>query len=558
MVLRRLEERGVSLTLPARRSGEARLNVGAVRAVWTEKCAAADRGESHLRDLESGGIKLLQAFKEFRGGADWRIEGQPAEGRLWAYTLHYHEWILDIACAYQLTRDERYAAAVRRWISDWIDACPPGIQGFANFPWNSYTIATRLSAWGRLAAVLPVAFWDADQGFAGKVGDSASMQAQYLEGHLEWDLRGNHLFRDAVGLAWAARLLESPKSDRWMRRAAAITASQIGEQVQEDGSHFELSPAYHLQVIDDLLALRQLGADTSGSVRSALPAMFEFASWARWPDGAPLLLNDSTEKGTVSLEKLSQRAMSGWFAADLRRREGTRYFRDFGLVVHNGPRWSLFFDVGRVGPDVQPGHAHADSLSAIAALDGERIFIDPGVYAYDRSAARAYSRSTAAHNTVAVNSADSSEVWDIFRVGRRARPVGVEVSISDSGVSACASHDGYDHHPGRPRHRRLVEIRGASLEIVDYVVGNHPFMTEGGWLLSPEWRAVVSERGWVLNHTSGKTVHVELSAEPSVVRNVSARQYFPNFGEAIDVQRLEWVAAGSQQVRVRTVISPID
>ena len=34
---------------------------------------------------------------------------------------------------------------------------------------------------------------------------------------------------------------------------------------------------------------------------------------------------------------------------------------------------------------------------------------------------RRYDRSTAAHNTVSIDGTDSSEVWQIFRVGRRAK-----------------------------------------------------------------------------------------------------------------------------------------
>ena len=34
---------------------------------------------------------------------------------------------------------------------------------------------------------------------------AAWRQAEHLYGDIEWDLRANHLLRDAVGLAWAGR-----------------------------------------------------------------------------------------------------------------------------------------------------------------------------------------------------------------------------------------------------------------------------------------------------------------------------------------------------------------
>jgi uncharacterized heparinase superfamily protein len=551
VVLRRLEERGLSPTLPSRRAQrDARLAPARAKEHWSEKGRTAAAGVSAYRELESGGITVLNSFKPFRGGADWRVEGQPAEGRLWAFTLQYHEWILDLACAHVETGDPRYAEAVRYWISDWIEACPPGTRGFANFPWNSYAIATRLSTWGRMTALLPAEFWDHDTAFTGRMARSAAMQASYLETHLEWDLRANHLIRDAVGLAWASRLLESPHSGRWMEKAARLAESQVQEQILPDGGHFELSPVYHLQVVDDLLTLLRLGADASGSVRQVLPHMLEFAAWARWPDGSPLLLNDSTEAGAKGLSELATSAAELGIEADTRIRRGTKVFPNFGLIVHNGPRWSAYFDVGPVGPGVQPGHAHADSLSLLVAFDQIPLFIDPGVFAYDRSADRSYSRSTSAHNTVCINEADSSEVWDIFRVGRRAVPTGVSLDHRPEGLIASASHTGYDHHRGKPRHTRTVDL-SETLLVEDRVESAAPFIASGGWLLAPGWTAATEESGWLLLHRSGKVVRVELSGEPLPEQMISTRPYYPNFGERIEVERLKWVASSSGAAWVR-------
>src|SRR5207248_1950066 len=119
----------------------------------------------------------------------------------------------------------------------------------------------------------------------------------------------------------------------------------------------------------------------------------------------------------------------------------------------------LFFDAGPVGPDYQPGHAHADTLSIECSYRAERLIVDPGTFSYDRDARRNYDRSTAAHNTVSVDGQNSSEVWHIFRVGRRAYPRDVEVVLGSDSFRASASHDGYDQLPGRPRHWRQVEVR---------------------------------------------------------------------------------------------------
>src|ERR1019366_1742442 len=49
------------------------------------------------------------------------------------------------------------------------------------------------------------------------------------------------------------------------------------------------------------------------------------------------------------------------------------------------------------------------------------LLVDTAASTYERRPVREYERSTAAHNTVEVDRAESTEVWGAFRAGRRAR-----------------------------------------------------------------------------------------------------------------------------------------
>ena len=146
-------------------------------------------------------------------------------------------------------------------------------------------------------------------------------------------------------------------------------------------------------------------------------------------------------------------------SVDTSQRLGGRHFAETGTAIWHGDPWSLFLDLGPVGPDAQPGHAHADTLTLETSFAGQRLFVDPGILAYDDDSRRAYDRGTEAHNTVCIDGTDSSEMWKIFRVGRRARPRDVAVEIKDHAMRAAGSHDGYDHLLGEPtsppgRHRQ--------------------------------------------------------------------------------------------------------
>jgi hypothetical protein len=166
--------------------------------------------------------------------------------------------------------------------------------------------------------------------------------------------------------------------------------------------------------------------------------------------------------------------------------------------------------------------------------------VDAGTYAYDLDERRRYDRSTAAHNTVAVDGQDSSEVWHIFRVGRRAYPRDVEAAFSAGGLRATASHTGYDHLPGRPRHTRRLDL-GADgrLVITDNIAGHRRHRLEGGFLLGPGWTAAPSEGGWVVTNGASR-VRLMVRGAEGLQRREERRPYHPEYGCEIECIRLSW------------------
>ncbi|HUR20176.1 MAG TPA: heparinase II/III family protein, partial [Vicinamibacterales bacterium] len=81
-------------------------------------------------------------------------------------------------------------------------------------------------------------------------------------------------------------------------------------------------------------------------------------------------------------------------------------------------------------------------------------------------------RGTAAHSTVEIDQANSSDVWGGFRVARRARPFDVKTGHSATGVWAEGAHDGYRHRPGRVIHRRSWLLEPTGLCVSDSLEGS--------------------------------------------------------------------------------------
>lgn len=139
-----------------------------------------------------------------------------------------------------------------------------------------------------------------------------------------------------------------------------------------------------------------------------------------------------------------------------------------GYVRLEGSHAVVVFDAAPLGPDYQPGHGHADTLSFELSYNGQRVLVNSGTSTYEQNSIREYERGTAAHNTVRIDHADQSEMWAAFRVARRARPLGVR---TDGTTFVEASHDGYRRlRPGVTHHRRL-EIDDEMILVSDRIEG---------------------------------------------------------------------------------------
>ncbi len=361
--------------------------------------------------------------------------------------------------------------------------------------------------------------------------------------------------RDAVGLAWAGRFFAEDPAREWLKTATRLAVEQAAEQELPDGGHFERSPMYHLHVMGDVFSLALLleDAEARTRLRDTWRRMAVALAWLRHPDGDLALFNDGGLQGSDAVARMLQLGAHLGVEISTGARRGGFHFVQTGLTVWHGDPWTIFFDVGPVGPDYQPGHAHADTLAVECSFRGQRLFVDPGTYAYDLDDRRRYDRSTAAHNTVCIDGQDSSEVWHIFRVGRRACPREVSVDFTAGGMRATGSHSGYDHLPGRPRHTRRIDLGAdGKLALTDRVEGGCRHHVDGGFLLAPGWTAVAAAGGWLL--TSGASrVRLTMRVPQGAKLYEERRLYHPEYGREIECTRLSWRLEGGLPVEVVTV-----
>ena len=146
---------------------------------------------------------------------------------------------------------------------------------------------------------------------------------------------------------------------------------------------------------------------------------------------------------------------------------------------------SIIGDVGKIGPDYIPGHAHADTLSFEMSVYDRRLIVNSGISEYGDSVERLRQRGTAAHSTVIIDETNSSEVWGGFRVARRARPFGLQINEKEQFINC--SHDGYSIITGKPIHSRTWHYEERRLQVIDRINGGFNSV-EARFHIHPIWK----------------------------------------------------------------------
>ena len=502
-------------------------------------------------EVAEGQLTLLSATKHFTGASDWQAPIQQKTDRLWYHRLHYHTWLVSLGLADCHDRPWLHKK-IAFFIDDWIQSNPKNSQNVKAFSWNSYAIASRLDSWRIILGLLGETGPFQDQSLREKMADSIASQANYLLHNIEWDLRGNHLIRDALGLASASRIIDGEITKKWEDTAFNLALTQFGEQILEDGGHFERSPAYHLEIMHDLLKLIQLFPERNcDTLITSWRKMEKFVRSITLPDGSLPLLNDSWHSNPEALLQAGNLFSQNSY---VRPSETLTSFPTTGIHYFNSDGFNILFDTGDIGPDFQPAHGHADTLSVLSTYKRINLFIDPGCFHYDHDSRRHYDRSTDSHNTVCIDQQDSSEVWHIFRVGRRCRVKDYSKAFRNGKWHVEASHNGFQKLPGKPIHTRHIDVNKNELIILDMIRSNGEHKITGGFLIDPKWTITTTECGWILR-TKNEQLNVTFQSNVQLTQQITERSMALRYGDSGITSRLEWSYLGKCPLNVTTIVT---
>lgn len=445
---------------------------------------------------------------------------------LWRYHLHYFD---DLNARDAEARKDWHRVLIDRWIRE----NPPGI----GTGWAPYPVSLRIVNWIKwfLRGEAPRGHWL----------HSLAVQSRWLARRVEWHLLGNHLFANAKALAFAGLYFDGEEANQWLQQGLRIFERELSEQILPDGGHFERSPMYHALALEDMLDLLNLmrarptdallARRLQTKLRTCAQRMLYWLRCMCHPDGGIAFFNDAAHGMAPANRHIEEYAARLGIDADPPPIAGVTWLHDSGYVrVARGDIVALL-DVAPVGPDYQPGHAHADTLSFELSCGTRRVVVNGGTSCYGTCPQRLRERGTAWHSTVEVAGQDSSEVWHSFRVGRRARVHEVRIA----GWTVEAAHDGYRFLNGAPMHRRRWHFEDAALVVEDSVSpGIHPAVAR--YHLGPGLRIKRDEASAVWLVCSGGQVLARVQVEVGTA-SAARSEYAPCFGLREPIDTLEVV-----------------
>lgn len=343
---------------------------------------------------------------------------------------------------------------------------------------------------------------------------SAEQQLNYIAWHFSrYSSANNHLIGEAAGLYVGSTAFPwLPKAKQWRSRAKRNLEEEIKKQVTDDGINKEQSTSYQIFTLElFLIATAQAnraGDQFSSAFMTRLRAMLDYVDDIASVTGDLPNFGDSDDArgfkvssndtalsvvldiGAVIFDEPRFLRFNGGpsqtllilFGDEIRakykrlrtsgHKKMSRLYPSGGkALLRDSQGITIIADFGEHGYLGTAAHAHADALSFLLMLDDQYFLIDPGTYAYySHQEWRDYFRSTAAHNTLRIDSLDQSVIGGRFLWSTQARSRLVEHRFGDTDM-LLMEHDGYRRLGDPVLHRRQIffDKRAGEVSIVDSV-----------------------------------------------------------------------------------------
>ncbi len=380
----------------------------------------------------------------------------------WLRELHAFSWLRHLHAAQDDVARERARALIRDWLA--LGARAP------DFAWETDIAARRLIAWlSHAGFVLERA--DADFYDAYMAGLTRQLHTLSLSGRDE----GQNVARLRALIASTLATLCVAEFESHLASYTPSLASELDRQILPDGAHVSRNPGAIVDILLDLLPLRQCfvsrGFDVPEALNEAIARMAPMLRFMRLGNGALARFNGMAATRVDEIANILAYDDSLAPAENLMTKSGyARLAKGEAVVIT---------DVGEPPPLSASEGACAGCLAFEFSSGENEIVVNCGAPGDEESEWHIVSRATAAHSTLTINDASSSRLIkrqllqpprEIYLLSNP-KAVRSEISIGDAQVTLRGAHDGYRDRFGL-LHQRLLKLSndGDRLDGVDQLL----------------------------------------------------------------------------------------
>ena len=380
------------------------------------------------------------------GRSPFEIEPPSEE---WSDQLLGFGWLRHLRAAESAITRANARALVDEWIS--LQGAFDTVDG-----WRPDLVARRIISWLSQA---PLVLHEADMRFYRRFLRNLTRQVRYLRRAYKASRDGVPRLQTIMALNYAALCMQNQA--RTLKGVTRLLTDELERQVLPDGGHASRNPCALIELLLDLLPLRQAFAARNvpppAALNNAIDRMMPMLRFFRHGDGNFALFNGMGPTRTDLVSTV--------LAYDDAR----------GMPVANAPHSGyqrvqvgdalLIVDAGPPPPLPLSYEAHAGCLSFELSSKNHRIVVNCGLPATSRETWRHVARASAAHSTVIFNDTSScrfltaESLRSLLGAPILSGPADVQVSRQerDNGMTLRLSHDGYASRFGVV-HQRMLRL----------------------------------------------------------------------------------------------------
>ncbi|HKO71307.1 MAG TPA: heparinase II/III family protein [Bradyrhizobium sp.] len=310
-----------------------------------------------------------------------------------------------------------------------------------------------------LLSQAPLVLGDSDGKFYRRYLRGLTREIRYLR-YTTLDIDGVPRLQVLIALCYAALCLAN--QGKHIRTATRKLADELQRQILPDGGHISRNPGALIELLIDLLPLRQTFAARNipppAALLNAIDRMMPMLRFFRHGDGSFALFNGMSSAPSDLLATV--------LAYDDTHGLPMSYMPHSGFQRLDTGAMTVIIDTGAPPPPSVSQDAHAGCLSFELSSGPSRIVVNCGMPTTGRDNWRAFARSTAAHSTLTYQDTSSCHFVELSAMKRLLHgapivsgPSQVESyrEVVADGMLLSTAHNGYLARFG-VMHRRTLMV----------------------------------------------------------------------------------------------------